>query len=162
MALFSVAREYADAATELLRIATARPQIRGTLMPLSRPIYFLFGHAAELLFKAFLRAKDAPVREVHGLIDLYEDCRNRGLVIVPEDRYGVGNIVSLLASGNKRHGFRYFELQTTTIPELSWTRDTIRALIQAVEPHIQNTIATPGGQMTITVSKPEQKPRPWR
>jgi hypothetical protein len=159
MALLTVAREYADAASELLAIAAARPQTRGRQMPLSRPIYFLFSHAAELAFKAFLRAKNAPVGEVHGLTEFYEACRNVGLVIGPDDRTDIANVASLLDSGNKRQGFRYFELQTTTIPELSWTHDTIGKLIQAIEPHISagGTRRYPGAQITLTLSKPAKK-----
>ena len=160
MALLSVAREYADAASELLAIAAARPQTRGRQMPLSRPIYFLFSHATELAFKAFLRAKNAPVDEVHGLTELYEACRNLGLVIGPDDRTDIGNVVSLLDSGNKRQGFRYFELQTTTNPELSWTHDTIGELIQVIEPHISSAVAPGaiGAQVTFTFPKPTKKP----
>ena len=159
MALLDVAREYADAASELLEIAAARPRTRGRPMPLSRPIYFLFSHAAELAFKAFLRAKNAPVGKVHDLTVFYEVCRNLGLVIGPDDRTDIGNVVSLLDSGNKQQGFRYFELQTTTIPELSWTRDTVRELIQVIEPHILSAdVPGPtGAQITLTLSKPVKK-----
>ena len=158
-ALLSVASEYADAASELLAIAAARPQPRGPQMPLSRPIYFLFSHAAELAFKAFLRSKNAPVDEVHGLTELYETCRNLGLMIGPDDRTDIGNVVSLLDSGNKRQGFRYFELQTTTIPELSWTHETVGELIQVIEPHIRSAVVPSaiGAQVTFTFPKPTKK-----
>ena len=90
MALLTVAREYADGASELLAIAATRPQTRGRQMPLSRPIYFLFSHAAELAFKAFLRANPDPALTVgmyaHDKITA-DGCRVKGIVKIPAERF---------------------------------------------------------------------------
>jgi len=80
-------------------------------------------------------------------------------MIGPDDRTDIGNVVSLLDSGNKRQGFRYFELQTTSVPELSWTHDTVRELIQVIEPHIRSAVVPSaiGAQVTFTFPKPTKK-----
>ena len=108
----------------------------GRHLPLSNPIFLLYSYAAELALKAFLQAKNIPTRG-HGLARLYVKCHSHGLVIGPNDRVGIANIMSLLEDGNKGQGFRYFNSSSCWRPELSWVRETIADLIRAVEPHVQ-------------------------
>lgn len=163
MALLNMARDYADAANELFMIADSRPKIQGRHLPLSSPLYFLFSHAAELAFKAFLQAKNVPTTEKHKLATLYARSRDAGLVVGPRDELEIGNIVSLLESGNKGQGFRYFNLKSCSMPELSWVRGVIAELILAVEPYVQSHSA-PGGAKgvkgVIIFGKPVPKKLP--
>jgi hypothetical protein len=155
-AFLNMARDYADAANELFMIVDARPKIQG--YPLSSPLYLLYSHAAELALKAFLRAKNVPTPKTHELAKLYAKCRDLGLVIGPQDTFQIGNIVSLLDSGNKDHGFRYFNLESCTTPDLSWVREVIPELIRAVEPHVPDIPAPgKGAKMILTFSKPRPK-----
>ena len=162
-AFLNMARHYADAANELFMIADARPKTRGHPLPLSSPLYLLYGHAAELAFKAFLMAKHIPIRRIHELAELYDESRSAGLVIGPRDRFGIQNVMSLLDSGNKYQGFRYFNLESTVMPDLAWVRESIAELLQAVEPHMPPGTA-PGvaAKMILTfgkgVDKPQAKP----
>ena len=157
-AFLNMARDYADAANELFMIAEARPKIQGRHLPLSSPLYLLYSHAAELALKAFLQAKNVPTPKTHGLAKFYAESRDLGLVIGPQDRFQIGNIVSLLDSGNKDHGFRYFNLESCTTPDLSWVREVIPELIRAVEPHVQaHTDTAPGAKMILTFGKPVPK-----
>ena len=156
MAFLNMARDYADAANEPFMIAHARPKIQGHL-PLSSPLYFLYTHAAELALKAFLGAKNIPIHERHEFVKLYEKCHSLGLVIGPRDRFEIGNIVSLLESGNNKQGFRYFNLESCSMPELSWVREVIAELIRAVEPHVQSNTAPGGAKIIVTFGKPRPK-----
>jgi HEPN domain len=159
-AFLNMARDYADAANELFMIAEARPKIQGRHLPLSSPLYLLYSHAAELALKAFLQAKNVPTPKTHELAKLYEESRDLGLVIGPKDRFQIGNIVSFLDSGNKKQGFRYFNLESCTVANLSWVREGIPELIRAVEPHVQAhiDIGPRGAKMTAIFSKPTLKP----
>jgi HEPN domain-containing protein len=100
------------------------------------PTYFLYGHAAELALKAFLRAHDPEVEYGHDLTVLYEKCRAKGLIIGQNDQTQIGNIVNLLDSANKDQGLRYF-LDTNAMPELTWTRDIVTQLVEAVKPYVE-------------------------
>jgi hypothetical protein len=157
-AFLNMARHYADAANELFMVADARPKTRGHPLPLSSPLYLLYSHAAELAFKAFLMAKHIPIRKIHELAELYDESRSSGLVIGPRDRFEIGNVVSLLDSGNKYQGFRYFNLESTSRPDLAWVRETIKELLRAVEPHVP-PITAPGVavKMILTLGKGEDK-----
>ena len=159
MAFLNMARDYADAANQLFMIADARPKIHGRL-PLSSPLYLLYSHTAELTFKAFLKAKNVQPAEKHGLVRLYDEGRSLGSAIGPRDRFEIGNVVSLLDSGNKYQGFRYFNLEPTSRPNLSWVREVIAELMRAVEPHVPD-ISAPGvpAKMILTLSKGEGKPQ---
>jgi hypothetical protein len=57
------------------------------------------------------------------------------LVIGPDDRTQIGNIVALLDSGNEEYGFRYF-MGPGPLPDLAWTGEVVGRLIEAVEPHV--------------------------
>src|SRR5947209_4261230 len=60
MAYLNLAREYSDAADELLKVSEQRPKIYGH-RELSDPISFLYFHAIELAFKAFLRSHNQKI-----------------------------------------------------------------------------------------------------
>jgi hypothetical protein len=181
-AFLNMARDYADAANELFAIADARPKIIGHLPPLSRPLYFLYSHAAELAFKAFLTAKNVPISEItdhkirHNLPKLHEKSRNLGLVIGGSNGLGIDDVVSLLHNEIKDHGFRYYvlgvlpasrppasgppgrKMPSVTIPHLSWVREVTVELLKAVEPHMPNNVA-PAGVLkgTFIFPKPVSK-----
>lgn len=158
MAFLNMARDYADAANELFMIADARPKIQDRHLPLSSPRYLLYSHAAELALKAFLGAKNIPTFERHEFAKLYEKSQRAGLVM--NHRFEIGNLMSLLDSGNKKQGFRYFNLESCTVANLSWVREGIPELIRAVEPHVQAhiDIGPRGAKMTAIFSKPTLKP----
>lgn len=64
-----------------------------------------YAHAVELDLKAFLRSHNPEVEFGHNLTDRHKDCVALGLVIGPDDRTQIGNIVTLLDSGNEESGF---------------------------------------------------------
>jgi hypothetical protein len=100
------------------------------------PTYFLYFHAAELALKAFLRAHNPEVEYGHELTVLYQKCRDIGLVIGQNDHTQIGNVVRLLDSANRDQGLRYF-LDTNSIADLTWTRQVVTQLLQAVKPHVE-------------------------
>ena len=59
-----------------------------------------------------------------------------GLMLGQDDQTQIGNIVSLLDRANEDEGLRYF-LNTNAMPELTWTRDVVTQLVQAVKPHVE-------------------------
>src|ERR1017187_1573777 len=81
---------------------------------LSKPLYFLYFHALELAFKAFLRSHHVPTSELqkkdkgHTLTVLYEDCRKLGLVIGPLDQFDIGNMGIFLHRGKGIKGWGSF------------------------------------------------------
>jgi hypothetical protein len=92
------------------------------------------------------------------LAKLYAERRSLGLVIGPRDRFEIGNIVSLLDSGNKDQGFRYFNLESGSTVDLSWVREVIPELIQAIEPHVPHiTVAGEHAKFTLVVQRPTPK-----
>lgn len=144
MAHLNMARKYHEAADELFTVSEQRPKIHGQRQ-LSDPINFLYFHAIELALKAFLHFHDQKLptsgRASHDITALYARCRKMGLVISPDDRLTIGNIVSLLSSGNKKDGFRYFNLESGTTADLEWTSevvatlmDVITSIVKAIEP----------------------------
>jgi hypothetical protein len=79
---------------------------------LSIPTYFMYMHAIELALKAFLRAADVPIvadgkRKHHQITGLYEECRDLGLRIGPDDRFDIQGVVGLLEGTKARP--RYFK-----------------------------------------------------
>jgi hypothetical protein len=133
---------------------------------LGGPVYFLYFHALELALKAFLRSHNIRIldtkRRGHNLTDLYEECRGLGLTIGPDDGTDINNVMRLLEGGNKYQGFRYFNLESVTIPDLSWTRATVRRLMQVVEQRVEstsekNTVAVRGGKGIVVLGKPVNK-----
>ena len=130
-AYFRRASQFLAAADEVFTSESSK-----TLSDRWYPTYFLYAHAAELALKAFLRAHNPEVEYGHELTVLYEKCRDIGLVIGQNDQTQIGNVVGLLDSANKDQGLRYF-LDTNCIAELTWTREVVTQLLQAVKPHVE-------------------------
>src|SRR5580700_4082548 len=113
------------------------------------PIYFMYAHAIELGLKAFLRAANIPIvadgkRKHHQITELYEECHGLGLRVGPDDRFDIRNVVVLLQGANEEQGLRYFKQKGSWIPELSWTRDAVEKLLQAVEPSVKKKAEADG------------------
>jgi hypothetical protein len=103
---------------------------------LRHPVYFLYFHTVELALKAFLFSCNVKPKGGHSLTALYEDCRKHGLIIGPYDQFNIGNIVSLLESGNRSQGFRYITQTSRSLPDFSWTREVVGELMEAVARHL--------------------------
>ena len=135
MYFFFRAREFFSAAEELFA-SENRPQAPHEWI---NPIYFGYSHAVELALKAFLRSHNPEVEFGHELTEIYKECVALGLVIGPDDRTQIGNIVALLDSGNEGAGFRYF-MGPGLLPDLAWTREVVGRLIDAVEPQDRKSV----------------------
>ena len=72
-------------------------------------------------------------------------------------------MVALPEGANEEQGLRYFRQKGSTIPELSWTRDAVEKLLQAVEPSVKKRAEAdrivPGRavKFDLTFSKPTTK-----
>jgi hypothetical protein len=101
----------------------------------------LYFHSLELGLKAFLRANGLPIegtsRRSHELTKLYNECRTLGLVVDQDDRVGLGNIVGLLESGNKRQGFRYFSSGSTVTADLGWAREIVQRSVAVIGAEVE-------------------------
>ena len=116
---------------------------------LKSPIYFMYMHAVELALKAFLRAASVPIvadrkRKHHHITELYEECRGLGLRIGPDDAFDLRNVVALLDGANEEQGLRYGRQKGSSLPELSWARDTVEKLLRAVEPSVEKKAEADG------------------
>ena len=158
MYFFFRAREFFNAAEELFASAN-RPQAPNKWV---NPIYFSYSHAAELALKAFLRSHNPKVEFGHKLADLYGECSALGLMIGPDDRTQIENIVALLDSVNEESGLRYF-MGPGALPDLAWTREVVGRLLDAVEPHANSAEANqPSGLgkvvgIRIIIGKPTSR-----
>jgi len=126
----------------------------------SDPLYFLFAHTVELAFKAFLPFHGEPVpkrgHKGHDIVKLHGRCEALGLRF-PGDPVDLHNVVKLLAMENDVQGFRYYSSDTKAVPELSWTRDVVNALIQAVRERIGDDHVFPpltAVKMRFVIDKP--------
>jgi HEPN domain-containing protein len=146
-ALFAYARQYHRAATALL------PNFKDV----EEPLYFLHAHTIELALKAFLRSRDRPLFEKHGLGTLLDNSEKHGLHVDMDLR----NVVELLEVENKRHGYRYFVAGITSRPGMDYVPGVVDALMRAVEKHLESSICSslPGrGAVRMTFGKPKKKP----
>ncbi len=159
MAFLNLARQYQKAASRLL--TSVESEKKGSqIVPLSDPIYFLYFHTVELALKAFLRfhGQDVPRgQEGHDIVELHRQCQSLGLRL-SADPHGLQNIVTLLASGNDDHGFRYFNLKSSALPDLPWTRDVVDSLIQVVRECVDDH-APPGPavKVQLIVGRPTEQ-----
>jgi len=154
LAFFNRARQYHEAAECVFKEC-------GTLRD---PIHFLYFHTVELTLKAFLRSHGLAIlgtdRKTHNLTRLYDECRDLGLKIGPADIFGIGNIVPLLDSANEDQGLRYYNLKSVVMADLSWTREVVEQLIQAVGLHLgvrPNSTPGPVAKLTLVWGKPVSK-----
>jgi hypothetical protein len=159
IAFVNMARRYYEAASVLVRAAKDAPPIS------TDPTYFLFLHAIELALKGYLRAHDVPILgttwETHDLPKLYEKCQAMGLVVGPDDRVDISNIVNLLDSSNEFQGLRYFNIKSRVLPNLDWTSRTVGDLIGVVAAEVEKRFpgsSIPGpavrANMTVTTTMP--------
>ena len=105
---------------------------------LQDPIYFLYFHASESALKGFLRSKGKKTEELrkqggHQLGQLHEACVKEGLRIAGVEAISVKNVIVLLDGGNDYQGFRYFTLESRSIPELDWTSRVVGALVREIK-----------------------------
>jgi hypothetical protein len=74
-------------------------------------------------------------------------------------RRGLQNVINLLASGNVDQGFRYFTIKSSSIPELSWTREVVDLLIQSIREDVEANQAPPGAPVAVKIQMILGKPR---
>jgi hypothetical protein len=162
-AFLNYARGYHEAADQLFNLSQDRLREASNKHSMNDPIRFLYFHTVELALKAFLRSQNLPIlgtsRQTHRLTKLYEECRNLGLRIGADDRVGIGNIVGLLEKGNEDQAFRYFDLRSGVMADLSWVREVVGQLLSAVETHVdpyprQDAAPGPVAKLTIIWGKP--------
>jgi hypothetical protein len=147
-AFLKTAHEYHLAATTLLSI---QQQVES-------PLYYLYAHSIELCLKAYLRSYELPTplgKRGHALGALLDQCQGKGLSL----RTDVRNVIRLLESEHRFHGFRYFVFRATSRPEINYLREVADELIQVVSEEVGKG-ATPGPSKAVlkfTVGKPEKK-----
>ena len=147
-------------AREFYSVAEPRSDLKSSI---SRPRYFLYFHALELAFKAFLRSHHVPTGKLqkkdkgHTITVLYEDCRKHGLVIGAGDEFDIGNIVTMLQAANEYQGLRYFNPDLKSLPTLTWTREMVGELITTLEARLGVAAVTPGPakKLIFVWGKPE-------
>lgn len=113
------------------------------------PVYYLYSHAIELIFKAFLRAKGLTEKELqfrawgHDLLKLWEGCVERGLALDLPTRLEAGAVIDLLASYATNYEFRYVKVGAKTLPTLGVVREAAQALQAAIKPTVVATVGKP-------------------
>jgi hypothetical protein len=159
-AFLYMARQYHAAAEELFA-GRERRISSGSQPERDDPIYFLYYHAIELAFKAYRRAYNLPNEETHSLKKLYKECQELELVIGPE--FHIQNLVNLLESGGKEYlRFRYFSLQSSSLPEFAWIREGVGAVMQTISDKIHALFPSDGQppravKMSVIFGKPVPK-----
>lgn len=122
--LFSLSDEFLEAA----RVLQATPPVRVSYWS---PTYYLLGHAAELLLKAFLYKHGLSIRELkkinHDLVKLASRARALGL---PEKVHLTQ--IGYLADTYKEKSFEYRTKATNTFPCLDLLTEEIEMLQSAV------------------------------
>lgn len=145
-AFLNMAREYHVAANTPFSIG------RDTMSPL----YFLYTHAIELAFKAYLRSFGCSVPRIHGLQSLCERCQAHGL----QENIDLANVIRLLESENEVHGFRYFAFISTGVPEIGYLRQVVDDLMITVTDEVKKKPGEnllKGAVLKFVVSKPVKK-----
>jgi hypothetical protein len=104
----------------------------------SRSDIFSLLHAAESALKGFLRNKGKKTEELrkkggHQLGQLHETCAKEDLRITGVEALSVKNVIVLLDSGNDYQGFRYFTLESRSVPDLDWTSRVVGALVKEIK-----------------------------
>lgn len=163
-ALLKDARSFACLAEAGVGLTEQNGLVDGDLN-LSRPIDFLFAHALELAFKAFLRAQGGKVEKGspawgHNLKALYAACRERGLTVRTESGFGVENVIGAYYKSNADEGLRYFTMHSTVRPEAAFARKTVVSVFAAVAPYVDafNEVGT--GQAVkcvMTLAEPQEQ-----
>jgi hypothetical protein len=124
----------------------------------------LYFQAAELALKGFLvfsGVKANTLKKIwgHDIHKLYAEAVDRGLTPPPASILDFSNVISLLQSGNEKQGFRYFNLESTVMPELRWTSTTVNMLVELVEKQTGHTRGKPGpvAKLSLVFSQPQPK-----
>lgn len=149
VAFVNSALRYCDAANELFGISENRPRL-GAAYQLSDQINLLYFHAVELGLKAFLLSKNIKATG-HSLEGLYKKAKKAGLVVGTDDQLTIGNIASLLDSANKDQNLRYFNLRSSSEPDLEWTREVVNDFLGVIAPLIK--AQCPGAEKSGQVAK---------
>jgi hypothetical protein len=143
-----------------LTMARGYHRAANTLFPIAKevasPIYFLYAHTLELAFKAYLRSHGRSVPQIHNLESLCKSCQKEGLRVNRE----LANVIHLLESENKVHGFRYFAFVSTGIPEIGYLRQVVDDLMDIVAKDIERRPgkdSDKGVVLKFIVGKPEKK-----
>jgi len=145
-AFLNMAREYHLAATTLFPIAK----------DVTSPIYFLYAHTLELVFKAYLGSHGCSVPQIHDLASLCKSCQKHGLQVNRQ----LANVIHLLESENKLHGFRYFAFISTSLPEIGYLRQIVDDLMVTVTKDAEKRLSKDsnnGVVLKLIVGKPEKK-----
>lgn len=106
------------------------------------PIRFLYSHAFELFFKAFLRLNGITVEDLakkkfgHNLAVLYEKCKEHGLSLDECDRKSLDILMPHLKDGHAKYQFRYFEKSFNTA-DPKWMQRDIGKLAEAVSAEVE-------------------------
>jgi hypothetical protein len=132
-----------------------------------KPVNFLHAHAMELAFKAYLRTKDVIVVEkfkTHSLSTLCDECQARGLVVGPDDKTDLGNVVGILDHMNEAEGLRYINPGLSMLPDPTWAHSTVGQLLGVVEAHVdeyrrKHPPDTRAVRLAFTVGKPFKIPQ---
>jgi hypothetical protein len=128
------------------------------------PLYFLYAHTFELAFKAYLAAHRASVpirgKRAHDLGSLCKSCQNHGLRVNRE----LTDVIHLLESENKEHGFRYFVFKPTGIPEIGYLREVVDDLMVIVAKDVERTCSKDSDKAVLKFifGKPEKKSVPCK
>lgn len=120
------------------------------------PLYFLYAHTIELALKAFLRSLGERVPRIHTLPALSELCGEHGLKVSSD----VLQVISLLDSETRFHGFRYFAFVNAGKPSLDYLREAVDELMAIVSERVSNAPGdrpVPGAVVKLTVQKPVKK-----
>lgn len=145
-AFLNMAQEYHFAATTLFSAASRAES----------PLYFLYTHTIELALKAFLRSRGLPAPRKHVLETLCRRSQGSGLQINDD----LWNVIYLLESENKDHGFRYFLFASTSKPEIGSLRKAVDTLMTEVTKDSskwREESASTGAVLKFTVGKPVKK-----
>jgi|ERR1035438_4866278 hypothetical protein len=145
-AFLNMARKYHSAANTLFPVAK----------DVKSPIYFLYAHTLELAFKAYLGSRGCSVPQIHDLESLCNSCQKQGLHINRD----LANVIHLLESENKVHGFRYFAFVSTAIPEIGYLRHVVDDLMVTVTKDVETKPSKDSNKGVVgkfTFGKPEKK-----
>jgi hypothetical protein len=123
--LWMFADSYAEAAKHLADTTDLRHKA---------PIYFLYAHAIELAFKAFLRTHGASLDDLkcvgHSLPALMERARAQGLDQGTLDENGL-KLLGLLDAYSHDHEFRYIKTGFKKLPNLNALHEVASRMLSA-------------------------------
>jgi len=145
-------------ASDLVRLAHEY-QLGATLLlaersSVERPVYFLYAHAIELSFKAFLTIQGQTAPWIHKLSELYSQCENHTLKLSVD----TVRAIELMAEENDINGFRYLQHNSTIKPELIYLSEAVEELLRIVDAVVEGTLPAknaPKGILEMTVNKQE-------